>query len=278
MKQATPLRGRGRTVALLTDFGTRDPYAGIMKGVMLGIAPGARLVDITHHIPPQDIRAAAYSLLVTHPHFPADTVFCCVVDPGVGSARHAVAVELTTENGGRQHIVCPDNGLLTPLLPKVTSAVLLDDPRYHLPNPSATFHGRDIFAPAAAHLAAGVPMHDLGTTAKPSSLVRLDWPAPTRTPEGWRAIVLHIDHFGNLITSLPGGMLPPPRDSWRFEVAGRQLDGLGRTFTDAAPGQPVAYVGSSGLLEVALRQGNAQQAWQVERGSEVVATRLSRRT
>lgn len=255
--------------ALLTDFGTRDAYVGIMKGVMLRVAPSLRLVDLSHEVAPQDVRAATYLLLTSYRYFPAGTVFCCVIDPGVGSARRAVAVQA---NG--YTFVCPDNGLLTPVLQQNAAqiAVSLDNPRYHLPAVSATFHGRDIFAPAAAHLASGVPLEMLGSRLEPASLVQLDWPQPSRNGADWRASVLHIDHFGNLITNLPGEQLEPPLESWRVHLGPLTIHGIQPTFAAVAVGEPVAYVGSSGFVELAVRQGNAQRTWQVEVGDPVRLT------
>lgn len=250
-------------IALLTDFGTQDSYVGVMKGVILDIAPDARLVDLTHEVPPQDVRAAAYNLLVSYRYFPADTVFCCVVDPGVGSERRAVAVR-----AGNYTFVAPDNGLLTPLLDAepVEQAVSLENPAYHLPRVSATFHGRDIFAPVAAHLARGVPIELLGPPVPREELVRLSWPRPRRTPDGWEVAIVYADRFGNLITNLPGEWLDPPPDRWKFEVGPVVISGLRRTFADVNVGEPVAYIGSSGYLELAVRQGNARRQWGVGPG------------
>ncbi len=251
-------------LALLTDFGTRDSYVGVMKGVILGIAPGVALVDLTHEIPPQNVRAAAYNLLVSYRYFPAGTVFCCVVDPGVGSQRRAVAVR-----AGAYTFVCPDNGLLTAVLNETPAAhaVSLENPEYHLPHVSATFHGRDIFAPVAAHLARGVPLEALGPELDPGHLVRLDWPRPRPTADGgWEAVVVYADHFGNLVTNLPGHLLAPPADAWRVDVGPLTISGVRRTFADVEVGEPVAYVGSSGFLELAVRQGNARRQWNVGPG------------
>ncbi|MEX2540481.1 MAG: SAM-dependent chlorinase/fluorinase [Trueperaceae bacterium] len=264
-------------MALLTDFGTADIYVGVMKGVVAEIAPGAAVTDLSHEIPAQDVRAAASALLFSYRYFPAGTVFCCVVDPGVGTARRAVAVELGRPAGDRAAIrrdsvtvVCPDNGLLTPLLEQgagATRAVVLDDPAYHLARASATFHGRDIFAPVAAHLAAGVELTDLGSTCDPDGLARLPWPRPQSDGDGWTAEVIHVDRFGNLITNLPGTDLAKPFDTWRVTLGERSVTGVRATFGEVAVGEPVAYVGSSGYLEVAVRQGSAAREWPAGRGS-----------
>src|SRR5262249_38210989 len=148
-------------VALLTDFGTADGYVGVMKGVLLGIAPRAQVVDLSHDVPPQQIATGAWILHTAWRYFPPDSIFVCVVDPGVGGARRPVALR-----AGDRLFVGPDNGLFSYILASEPpeSAVILDNPRFHLTAPSATFHGRDIFAPAAGHLAAGVPLASLGTS------------------------------------------------------------------------------------------------------------------
>ena len=262
------------SIVLLTDFGTRDVYAGVMKGVIFGIAPSAQIVDLTHEIAPQDVRGAAAALLFAHPFFPSGSIFCCVVDPGVGTARDAVALELDTGQGVIT-VVCPDNGLVTPLSTSVSRAVVLDDPAFHLPETSATFHGRDIFAPAAAHLAAGVPLASLGSRKDPSRLVHLDWPRPRRDENGWRAAIIHVDHFGNLITNLEGAELTGQPEVWRVRLGDRTIEGIKPTFAQVATGEGVAYIGSSGYLELAIRQGNAAAAWQASAGDELLVERAS---
>lgn len=258
-----------RVIALLTDFGTQDAYVGVMKGVILGIARDARMVDLTHAIPPQDLRAGAYALWAAHRYFPDGTVFCAVVDPGVGSARRAIALRLAAD-GRRYVFVAPDNGLLTPLLDaaSVEAAVALENPRYRLPEPSTTFHGRDVFAPAAAHLAAEVPLEALGPALDPKSLVSLPWPKPQRTADGWNGCVLYVDRFGNLITNLAREHLAD--GDWRVRAAQVTIEHLGRTFADVPEGSPVAYIGSSGLLELGLRNGNARAAWGIGVGDPVI--------
>jgi S-adenosylmethionine hydrolase len=267
-------------VALLTDFGTRDHYVGTMKGVILGIAPGAVIIDLTHEVAPQDVHGGAYSLLASYRYFPHSTIFCCVVDPGVGSTRRAVAVKLELAEKSF-YAVLPDNGLLTPILRQANpkTVVSLDNPQYHLRNKSATFHGRDLFAPVAAHLAAGVPIKDLGPQVPSDDLVRLAWPEPQHDQDGWQdnwyATVLHIDHFGNLITNLPGEALEPPLQTWQVQVEHTSIAGISHTFADVAVGEPLAYIGSSGFLEIAVRQGNAQQTLHAGKTTQV---RLSRMT
>jgi S-adenosylmethionine hydrolase len=262
-----------RVVALLTDFGTADIYVGVMKGVIAGIAPRATVIDLTHEIAPQDVRAAARSILSGYRYFPSTTVFCCVVDPGVGTSRRAVAVELAGSDGVFT-FVCPDNGLLTPLLDLPTLArvrsVVLDDPSFHLPNAGATFHGRDVFAPAAAHLAAGIRLPELGSACGPDSLVRLELSRPVAAGHGYVARIVHVDRFGNLVTDLAAEELGGSPGAWRVKVGEVAVAGLSSTFADVEAGEPVAYVGSSGLLELAVGQGNAAREWGIGVGAEVL--------
>jgi S-adenosylmethionine hydrolase len=263
---------RNSLICLLTDFGTSDIYAGVMKGVISGIAPEARIVDLTHDVKRYHVNEAAYALFAGRRYFPTETIFCCVVDPGVGTGRRPVAVEVVDERG-RVFVICPDNGLVTPLLPGASRAITLDDPRFHLAEPSATFHGRDIFAPAAAHLAAGVPFSELGSPLVPSRLTRLEWPEAQPEVDGWSAMVIHVDAFGNLITNLPGAALE--EGAWYVRLGDHVVDRLVRTFGEVAVGAGAAYVGSSGLLEIAVREGDAGREWQAGVGSRVLVRRRS---
>jgi S-adenosylmethionine hydrolase len=237
-------------ITLITDFGQADGYVGTMKGVILDICPEAALVDLSHDVRPQAVPQAAYVLSAAAPYFPAGTVHLVVVDPGVGSQRRPIVVH--TE---RATYVAPDNGVLDLVLlqdpPRL--AIHLTKPAYRLPQVSATFHGRDIFAPAAAHLAHGTDPREMGTLLPLSDLVTLPNLQPQPQPDGsWSAQVLHIDRFGNLITNLQS-----PSSTLRVVVAGHHITGPSRTFVDVAPGEFVAYVGSSGHLEIAVREGNA---------------------
>ncbi len=265
------------TIALLTDFGLQDTYVGVMKGVIQTIAPNAAVIDLTHEVPPQDVRAGAFHLLVSYRYFPAGTCFCAVVDPGVGTTRRPIAVAVRTAEDTAYTFVLPDNGLLTPILDEseVVQAVVLDTPRYHLPNVSHTFHGRDIFAPVAAHLAAGVPISDVGTPLPLHELVRIEWPHPQPSADGWLATVVHADHFGNLITNLRAEDLLPDERNWLIATGPVQIQGISRTFGDVAPGMPVAYIGSSGFLELAVRQGNARRQWGIGPGAMVRVVRIT---
>ncbi len=184
-------------VTLLTDFGLEDEYVGVMKGVILSIAPQVRLVDLTHSVPPQDVRRAALILMNAAPYFPPDTVHLAVVDPGVGTERRPIAVRT-----GRGTFVGPDNGLFSFVLAEMETwtAVELREPAYRLPLVSTTFHGRDIFAPAAAHLASGVPVEALGPVV--NNLATLPLPRLEIGESSLEGEILYADRFGNLVTSI----------------------------------------------------------------------------
>lgn len=270
-------------VALLTDFGITDTYVGVMKGVMLNIAPGAQLIDLTHAVQPQSVKQAAFLLLNSYRYFPRGTVFLVVVDPGVGSERRALAVR-----AGDYTFVAPDNGVLSGVLRELGAAraVELRDPAYRLSATSVTFHGRDIFAPAAAHLAAGVAIEQLGSPVEHP----VELPAPLLTVEPARITgeVLHVDHFGTAVTSIgllrwiAGDQLAlQPRfgaggDAFHFpaaqaavSAADQTLIGIARTYTDVPPGESLALVGSSGYLELSVNQGSFARRFGVQVGDAV---------
>jgi len=259
---------RNSTVSLITlttDFGLADSYVGVMKGVMLGIDPTATIVDISHDITPQDVREAAYVIYTAYPYFPPDTIHVVVVDPGVGSRRRAIALR-----AAQACFVAPDNGVLSYVLARegMSEAVGLTNPRYHRPTVSRTFHGRDIFAPVAAHLARGVPLAELGGPL--TEVVTFPLPQPRVLPDGDVAgHVLHIDRFGNLVLDVRegDGILGK---GLVLEAAGCRIQGLGRTFSDVPAGELVAYIGSSGHLEIALREGNAARSLGMEIGDHIL--------
>ncbi len=240
-------------ITLLTDFGTADGYVAEMKGVILALAPELRIVDATHDIPPQDVELGRLSLARYWRRFPLGTVHLAVVDPGVGSARAAIAVE-----SGGHFFVGPDNGLLSPaLLSRDARVVRLPVPE----SASRTFHGRDVFAPAAAALATGTPLEFLGEPF-PAALVRRTPPARQRADGAVEGQVIAIDRFGNAITNLvarPG----------ELEVNGRRLP-IVETFAAASEGMPFALAGSGGLLEIAVRDGSAAARLGLARNVAVV--------
>lgn len=247
-------------VTILTDFGTRDGYVAAMKGVIASIAPGVLLDDVSHDLPQGDVGSAAWTLSRYWSRYPEGTVHLAVVDPGVGTERRALAASLD----GR-FLVAPDNGLATLALTRARGwqAVSIQNEKYVAAERSATFHGRDVFAPAAAHLARGVPLEELGPPL-PDPL-RLELPRPVRTAEELRGEVMVIDRFGNAVTNLPGEWLAPGA---RVEVGELVLE-VRRTYADVEPGEPVALVNSDGLVEIAVRGGAAAERLGMRRGEAV---------
>lgn len=240
-------------IALITDFGTQDSYVGVMKGVMAGICPTVPTIDITHDLPPQDLYAARFTVLSVYPYMPPDTVYLVVVDPGVGTARRAIAVQ--TQQG---FFVGPDNGVLSGVVDceSVLKAVdLVNADYWRVPQPSATFHGRDIFAPVAAHLANGVPIDRLGTVLDPQSLITLPLTVPVVTETGWQGVVQYIDRFGNAATTIPASAAAT--DNWTLTVGATTLPSA-KTYGSVPPGQGLALVGSHGYIEIAVNQGSAK--------------------
>ena len=243
-------------VSLLSDFGVADPWVGVMKARVLAQAPSASLVDLTHAVPPGDVRAGAFLLAQAFAWFPEGSVHLAVVDPGVGTRRRAIAVE-----AGGAFFVGPDNGLFALALAgrRVRRAVVLPVP----PRASPTFHGRDVFAPAAGRLAAGTSIESLGRPA--GRLRALDWPRPRRRGADTVGEIVHVDHFGNLVTNL--------RTVDRGElVAGNSFRTrrILRTYGDAHHGEPLALRGSHGFLEIAVRDGSAAAQLGLARGDKIL--------
>jgi S-adenosylmethionine hydrolase len=252
-------------ITLTTDFGVKDPFVGTMKGVILTINPRASLVDITHAIPPQDVMEAGLALESAFPYFPRESVHLAVVDPGVGGPRHGLVV-----SARHHYFVAPDNGLLTFLFASDDwEAVRLEEPRYRLPVVSRTFHGRDIFSPAAAHLSLGVPIYNFGPAF--TDPVRLRWPEIVWEGECFAGEVVHVDHFGNLLTNIRREdleRLGPPEDIV-VEVAGIRVDGLASHFQDRPAGQFGAIVGSTDRLEIFIAEGSASAELKAGKESRV---------
>lgn len=269
-----PMAATVPIITLITDFGETGSYVGVMKGVILSITPLAQLVDITHQINPQDIQQAASVLATVFPYFPSHTVHLVVVDPGVGGGRRPIAVE--TAHG---RFVAPDNGVLTQVLlrAKQWQAVSLDDPAFWRAAPSHTFHGRDIFSPAAAHLAGGRGLLELGSPVEDP--VQLAPPQLEVTERFIRGRVVHIDHFGNVLTDITrlswladGTISFEPLDprleaqpplcfeaaSARVSFGWHVIEGLQQTYGEVAAKRPLALISSSGELEIAVNQGSAQ--------------------
>jgi S-adenosyl-L-methionine hydrolase (adenosine-forming) len=266
-RSSTELEPSG-TVTLMTDFGLKDHFVGVMKGVIGGIAPQAALVDISHQVKPQSIREGARLLAQAVPYFPAGTVHIAVVDPGVGTTRRALAVRI-----GDHFFVAPDNGLLTPLLEiaqgegQPVEIISLTHQAYWLADISAIFHGQDVFAPVGAHLANGVPLTCLGERVDDPHLITLPQPQPTAT--GWQCEVVLLDGFGNICTNLPGSWLPGEKEKITVSIDPVTLHGRTHTFGDAGAGELIALIDSTGHLAIAEVNGNAAERLKVIIGTPV---------
>jgi S-adenosylmethionine hydrolase len=247
-------------ITLTTDFGTRDPFAGVMKGVILAIFPAARIVDLTHEVPPQDVEAAAWVLKDAVRFFPPGTVHLAVVDPGVGGKRRGLAL------GAQGHLfVGPDNGIFSAFFPPEL-AVALDRPALFLPEVSATFHGRDVFAPIAARLASGAPLAAMGTAV--SDLVNISLPAPVRKDGEIRGQVISVDRFGNLITNIPASMVPTDK-TITVHVCNTEISGLSICYSDAGDDSVIAVAGSHGRIEIAAPDRSAAELLAADVGAEI---------
>lgn len=244
-------------ITLLTDFGEKDGYAGVMKGVILSIAPQAVIVDLSHAIPPQAVRQAALVLGRSARYFPAGAIHVCVVDPGVGSSRRGLIGQV-----GGQFFIGPDNGLISVLYRRVhqegglIALYSLDNPDYRLNPVSHTFHGRDIFAPAAGHLAGGVALERFGERVLDPLL--LAFPEPRRSAHGWQGEIVSIDAFGNLASNLDERHCARP-EALIIRLKGHSIQGLSATFASSKPGQLAAILDSSGSLSICLVNGSAEK-------------------
>lgn len=265
---AEPWRPSG-IITYTTDFGSRDPYVGIMKGVVLSRLPEARIVDLTHEVPPQNIGVGAFYVAHSWSWFPTGTVHVVVVDPGVGTERRILLVR---RDG--QVFLAPDNGVLAGVIGPGAEVTELDVEAVSLPVRSSTFHGRDVFSPAAASLASGTPPAACGIPLERRGGETSAWPEPERTGDFISTEVLLVDHFGNLITAL----VPDEREgdlaAWVVEIAGCTVPVL-KTYGAASPGDLLALVDSYGHLEVAVRDGDASKRLGVGAGA---ALKLKRRT
>ncbi len=259
-------------LTLTTDFGNKDGFVGTLKGVIWSICPSAQIADISHEITPQNVLEGAFALWRAYTFFPAETVHVAVVDPGVGTFRRPVAMRL-----GEHTFIGPDNGLFTPMVEDAekkgwpVEIIHLTNTKYFLEEISRTFHGRDIFAPVAAHLANGVPLADLGPVI--TDPVRLQMPKPEKTAGGWRAHITVIDIFGNLTTDLPASLLSDPARV-SFHILGREVEGLVTSYGNKKPGELVALVDSENYIEVAIVNGSAQKTLGAKVGDVVEAVTI----
>ena len=256
-----------RLLTLTSDFGLRDAYVAAMKGTILAINPQVRMVDISHEITPHDVMEAAFVLSQAVPYFPPDTVHLVVVDPGVGTERHAVALR-----HGDHFFVGPDNGLFALLLKDHTpdELVVLDQPAFwRVPDRCETFHGRDVFAPVAAHLAAGRTLEEVGTPIE--ALHPLRWALPIDDPQGIRGWIVHLDHFGNGVTNIPRALFEKLRDGRALKcyVGNAILNEVHPTYGTVETGEPLLLFGSSDFLEIAVNAGNAAHLLDIRKGTPI---------
>ncbi|MFO7977006.1 MAG: SAM-dependent chlorinase/fluorinase [Candidatus Hydrogenedentota bacterium] len=251
-------------ITLSTDFGEQDFYVAAMKGVLASRCPKASILDLSHSLPPQDIMSAALLLEGCMPCFPDETVHMVVVDPGVGTSRRPIAARL-----GGQYFVCPDNGLLTLVLKKLSliEARIITNPACMTATVSTTFHGRDIFAPTAAYLASGEPFSDVGPILE--TLQTLDIPEPVCMSETTvSGTVIHVDSFGTVLSNITRETLPGKKVR-RVRLGPLVLEGIGKTFSDVPLGKPVAYFGSSERLEIAVNCGHAAREYNAGVGDSI---------
>ena len=251
-------------ITLTTDFGLRDPFVGILKGVIAGINPKARVIDLTHGISPQDVMAAALALRHSIAYFPRGSIHVVVVDPGVGGARRPLLIE-----SAGNYFIGPDNGVLSLAITEPKSIFQLSNPEYYLKPTSATFHGRDIFAPAAAHLSLGVAPSAFG--GELASCTSLRMPKVTQSHNRWEGEVVYIDGYGNLFTNIDEGDLTGlPLGKLIIGVGAGVIRGLAPSYDAVKANELVALVNSWGLLEIAAYKGNAQQNCGVKVGDKVI--------
>jgi S-adenosylmethionine hydrolase len=269
-------------IVLLSDFGESDIYSGVMKGVINSICNEAHIVDLTHRIMPQNIKQAAFILRNKIQYFASDTIFTCVVDPGVGSERKSII--LKTAN---KYFIAPDNGLLSYIICDEECEIYeLSNSKYFLGDVSYTFHGRDVFAPVAAHLANGTEIKNFGKQIKLKDIIII--PPPLFQKEAlntWLGEVVYYDSFGNIITSIEANEIGATFDNtqdnitsaegWRFEIANHIIKGLKKTYSCAKAGELLAYNGSFGYIEIALRNGNASQTLNIKSGDKIRAIKFN---
>ncbi|WP_020404211.1 SAM hydrolase/SAM-dependent halogenase family protein [Gracilimonas tropica] len=252
-------------ITLTTDFGTQDYYVSAMKAVMLGIAPDVRFVDVSHEIPPQDIMAGAWVIRNTAFLYPPGTVHLVVVDPGVGTSRNPIALKIKD-----QYFVGPDNGIFSLFFNEFKyEAWKLNNPEFWQKAVSNTFHGRDVFAPVSAHLSNGVSLKEIGEPIE--DLVTYHWAVPIADKDGLQGWVLHIDRFGNLVTNLTKDLIEDhlKKKSVKIYVGNTMLNKIVNTFGDVEEGEPAAFIGSSGNLEIGINKGNAARMLSVDKGAQI---------
>ncbi len=253
-------------ITLTTDFGLEDPFVGIMKGVILNVCPAARLIDITHQIEPQNILQAAWVLKAAHTYFPKNSVHLVVVDPGVGSERRPIAVKTRSA-----FFVAPDNGVLTPVLDKSAAIYELTKQKYFLKDISSTFHGRDVFAPAAAWIAKGTALSKMGSKITDPQTLTL--PQPELKKNGITGEIIYSDRFGNLTTNIPADLVhsfSQRVDNMTIQVGKTRIKGLVSSYSQGKPGELGCLINSWGNLEIFCRESNAAKKLKVAAGKKII--------
>jgi S-adenosylmethionine hydrolase len=259
-------------ITLTTDFGIVDEYSGVMKGVILSIHPDVTIIDITHHIHPQDIIHAAYTIKASYAYFPAGTVHIIVVDPGVGSDRPILAVEKSGH-----YFLAPDNGVLSLLFDTMDNCTIVHvkNDQYYLETVSHTFHGRDIFASVGAHLALGVRITDLGDMVEKEIIKRININEPIQTKDKIKGEIVSIDRFGNLISNIGCEYFEKNSSTGsgtpvEIQIGGKRIKRLSHSYEDSKDQEPLAIIGSRGRIEIALNKGSAQQYFNAKTGDDVI--------
>jgi len=256
-------------ITLTTDFGLSDHFVGVMKGVIFSIAPAARVIDISHGVEPYNIAEGAFTIAQAYRYFPKKTIHVVVVDPGVGSTRRPLLAE-----AAGQYFIAPDNGVLSMLLGREQTARVrhITAEKYFLHPVSRTFHGRDVFSPVAAHLAAGIAPAKFGRRIEDYLRASFDQPAKTG-PRAWTGSILKADHFGNLATNFHIDHFPAIRThAFTIRVGARPIARLALTFSECPPGELFAIVGSSGYVEIAVSEGSAARTLGCGPGAPVELT------
>ena len=261
---------KNRTIALLTDFSYEDPFIGMMKGVIYSINPSARIVDLAHNLPKYDVRTAAFILLTSYKYFPPGTIFCCVVDPGVGTNRRAIAIKTK-----KYYFIGPDNGCMLWAAndDSIDVVVEITNRKYMLEKISTTFHGRDIFAPASAHLSRGVDISELGKKINPNSLVRIEFPQLVIQGNRYELEVLAVDGFGNIFLNIRTEQIDLEKGENVSIIVGdkRYIARVVKTYGEAEKGSLVVLCDTShGYLEIAVNQGSAKSVLGVDVGDRII--------
>lgn len=268
-----------RFIGLLTDFGLMDNFVSLMKATIFSINPDVEIIDISHQIEPGNIRQASFILLTSVEYFPEGSIFVAVVDPGVGTNRHTLCA-----SAGKHFFIAPDNGLLTYVFEKYKNHKIhiFTNEKYQLENPSKTFHGRDIFAPLSAYIAKGIPIDELGEEIPYSKIIHLPSLMCYYNSQGnLIGEVVHIDRFGNIITSLSSEMLCINMHNilkqdlkWLFEIGNTKIKNISLTYSDVKEGDFIAYIGSSGFIEIGIRNGNAAKEIAAYPGQVICARKV----